>query len=370
MQSINDVEESWIEFLGSESVRFPRDMGKYRPSEDDFLVGDYPRQKVYDEDGYLNFLSNSRFEGAVAATLSDPYIEQGIVSRLKAEIGDNSYIHVAHYQAKLLSKGLTELYGISQAWIFTGHRSFHLHIPIRPYQLKTKEYNVPLIVFNDIIKRIQREYNVNFDIDWKVVKDFKRMLRVPYSLYVKLIVKRVKRYSIPVCPYKQKLLDILRYSELCESPVEFILEDGQNHVVRQMIKDTDAILYEQEKEIGRLRSDYTPRRLNGEYRRLISFLLENAPFIRDGRHRILYHLLVPALRCSGYSLENALRLCEKFIETSGKPFGLYKPLVEYWFFRVSEEGAPYKPMRISTFLADYPELKQYFRRRSDRYGWV
>ena len=364
---------AWLEYLGSEAIRFPRDNGKYvvEPGGD-FLSGSYPRFKVYSEDEYLEFLHRNWLEGAVVATHSDPYIENRVVCRIKAEVGDNSYLHVAHYQAKLLWQGLNELFGAAVTGVFTGRRSFHFHIPIRPYQLKTRTYNVPLIVFDDMVRKVKQRYRIpNFDIDWKVVGDVKRMLRPPFTLYVKLLVKRKKRFAVPVDLGKQRLVDIIRDSERGKTDIPFYMEESKNHKIRSIIRDTDLILSEHEKEVEKMKDEYevkVKKVRKGEYRRLINFLLQNAKYVDDGRHRILYHLLVPALRCSGYDLSSSLNVVRNFIEASGPPFDLYRPKVEYWYFRLNEDGTPYKPMRLSNFFGEYPELKRFFK-EGIKNGW-
>jgi len=362
-----EMVEAWIEYLGGEPVPFPREVGTYYvPENEPILAGWYPRQTVEDEDDYLGYLGRKWLKDTVVAANSMPHFEAREVSRLKGEVGDSSYLHVAYLHARTIAAGLAKL-GIYAQWIFTGGRSFHVHIPFRTYKLKTTRYNVPIIVFKSLIgdvKKIMR-WRGEFDIDWKVVGDFRRLMRPPYVLKMKTLIKRRQRmFSVPVDLCEQTLIDVERASRRCSLDYDFRLREADNYHIRSMVKSTDRLLHKCETEVGRMIESYEPPKKklrDKKYKELIRTVLTVAPRVRDGRHRILYHLLVPALRWDGYTLEEALSVAQKFLEGTGASFELYKHMVEYWFLREDGNGNPFKPMRLSRFLQEYPELSYIFK---------
>ena len=358
--------EAWVEYLGSDMEPFPRDVSTYYvPDGGHVLGGWYPRRKVEDEDGYLDYLRRDWLRDVVVGVHSDPHIERREISRLKGEVGDNSLLHVAYRQACTLDRGFRRL-GIRAAWVFTGGRSFHFHIPFRLCRLKTERYNVPVIVMQELLKNVRAVVGMKRepDIDWKVVGDFRRLLRPPYTLRIKRMFKnRERMFSVPVdFQEHRRLVDVERSSRACSLEVEFVLEEGYNHAVRRMVVDTDKALHRHEQMVGNALSDFTPVKARGSFKGLIEHLMACAPRVRDGRHRILFHLLIPALRCGGYSFEAAMAEVERFILASGASFELYRPAAEYWFLREAEDGEPYRPMRLSRFFEEYPELERMLRR--------
>ena len=398
------LEDAWIEYAcGVDINPFPRDVGRWTPTRTyvdekgkrKWIKAGYPRFQVETELDYLEAIERYRRRGVTAGIHSRYMVDNHYRSKIFIEVGDNSPIQVAHRQMQALCKTLHVCYDVAPTVLFSGGKSFHIYIPFHPLELRSTIYNVVDEVLRDILRqgveagfipheeswvkigsRIIKVKTPKADIDWKVAIDINRTARLPYTYHIKSVMSGQPRQAVPI-GWRWSLHKILRESRECMYRHEFRMDGSAGREVRRLLRNTDEVLYSIEKReaeeeaeepiyirsprayiYGGGRHIYKGRRAY-IYRRRVAWLLAIAPRIRDGRHRITYHLLVPYLRHAGYIYRDAEAIYIRFIRRTGERPERYLPFFRYLWDRRDARGEPYKPMKLERFLEEYPDLAKY-----------
>ena len=361
------LEDAWLEFC-REPEPYPRWLAKWRPAQSNMKAG-YPRWQVYSEESYLEGLYENKDRGMATSIMGEPCVKSKTRTEVFVEIGDNSALRQAHTMMQGLCRTLDLLFDANPAVIFSGNKSFHIHLAIRPLELKSSRYKPVKESVEHITNIGIKARLVEEGIDWDIglSDDWRRIVRPPYTLHPKSILKyESPRYVIPIEP-KWELHRILQEARNPSGGTEFRLSETDNSRIRRLLKDTDRALCEIE-HISSIEADTnsvvfdTPNidrhttNKEGYISNMLRRLLKNAPQVRDGQHRVLLWLLIPALRYSNYSFGRAWKLIEAFLFKSGEnPSNFYREAVYYWN-RKDEKGVPFAPMSKREFLERYPDL--------------
>lgn len=105
----------------------------------------------------------------------------------------------------------------------------------------------------------------------------------------------------------------------------------------------------------------------GESLEKIERILESGPQIRDGRHRILQFLLVPALIEAGWEDRAQIHeTCQSWIEDTGRSYSEYRGYVDGAIDRTLEgpsgTDGPWRSWSFARFLREHPDLISQFTR--------
>lgn len=350
MNKTTYLEQNWIEYIGAEPQPYPRWVGGWVPG-----MG-YPRRLVYSEEGYLDNIYTRQHTGVTASLQGEKSIEGRLKNRIFIEIGDNSYIDKSHTQMQQVCSTLYHRYDAHPTVMYSGNKSFHIHIPFRPVRIKSSSYPVRETIMS-IIEEGQSMGLIKGDVDWDVgvSDDWRRMGRVPNCLHIKSRKEGRLHHAIPVEP-DWSLNRIIKESKKMLGGIEFALYENANYEIRTLLKKHDKFLKETEL------SPYSRREysvIGGN--KVLDTILNNAQKFNDGRHRTIIYLLVPTLLNKGYPWNEAWSNIAEFIRRSGEDPEKYKRITRYHWKRRDSNGEPFKPMGLSKFLKAFPGLKEYFK---------
>lgn len=362
-----------IEFIAGEPNPFPRDIAHWRPATTFYHKGKQKVMKlkpgfqraippVGDEGQYLTEVFNNKDIGVAVALLGFPIRENRMRTRLYFEIGDDIPIHLAYRQMRELDRTLTTLYNAVPTWLYSANKSFWVHVPFRALKIDTTRYYIMRECIKHIVQCGQDIGLIsgNPNIDWGILDDWGRLGRPPYCTHFGTVLYNAPGMVVPINP-KWSLHQIIRESKDCKYLEDFVMHEGENYAIRELVKQTDCALYNMEQNPenhvqhkgGAL---YNVRK--GKFKREIDHIIQCAPKLRDGRERIMFHLLLPYLHWSDYTEEEGKKVAEAFITASGEDFADYEYQFVYDWGRVAEGGRYYAPMKLENFMEKYPELKR------------
>jgi hypothetical protein len=373
------IRDSWCEFIENDVPQFPREIGRWVPMKqvDDKKVYNegYPRFQVDGIEEYLTAIEKYQGVGATTSLYSLPMKENREVNKLFIEIGDSSTIYIAHKMMQGVCRFLNDIYSVDPYVQYTNSKSFHINIGFQAIQLRPTIYKVPEEVLKFLLEgavgnkyvkeKIVRylyqgeqikESSPDMDVDWQVVSDFGRCQRMPYTKHIKSVRSGDTGMVVPI-KYKWSLHRILTESKnpCFEVPCTVFPNDN----IYRIMKDVEGAFFKMEESTFR-DHEYTPVEIgdNRDYKKKIEWLLERAPSIDDGPHRIVMHILLPMLKYSGMSWDQTEIIIGQFLRRMGKEhLGIVHHARNYWWNKISADGKPYVPMRIDTFCNKYPELK-------------
>jgi hypothetical protein len=376
-----------IEFIGSEPSPFPRQISHWRPTTTLYneekdktirLKAGFSQRSVSSEEQYLTEIYDNKDRGVAGALLGDTMKEVKMRTRLFLEIGDNSPIHMAHKQMQELDQTLATLYNAKPTWLYSANKSFWAHIPFRALKINTTRYfplrecirhivqcgmDIGIISGKTVYdEEIQKEIKVpNMDIDYGICDDWGRVARMPYTMHFGSVLYNAPRMVVPINP-KWSLHTILQEAKDCHFREDFILHEGENHAIRELIKQTDkALTTLEESNKERFKQDgstlYNIRK--GRYAEEIEHIIQCAPKMGDSWSRVIYHLLVPYLQWSSYEEDEAREVVKKCVTLAGEDFYDWEAQFEYDWNRLDENEKPFAPMKLVNFLDLYPELRRY-----------
>jgi hypothetical protein len=107
---------------------------------------------------------------------------------------------------------------------------------------------------------------------------------------------------------------------------------------------------------------------NGEERKYwIESVLRHPERVKDGRKRILYHLLIPYLVTSKkMGLDDAMKKLTEWLERTGADARKYQSWLKSNVRLTAKKGI--KPMSYQRFVEHYPDLEKYVDWYGDRYA--
>jgi len=227
---------------------------------------------------------------------------------------------------------------------FTGNKGFAVYIYFDFIHLEH-----PRETMRHFVEMLEKHLNLK-TIDWHVIGDLKRVSRLPFT-----INQKTGNFCIPVNP-NWSLDKIL---ELSRNPLQIEpLKQQPSKFVYKLLEGIDRHVTEQEKELI-----YTPPKNPDLYRQQVQKLIEVAPKIKDGRHRLMFHGIIPRLVLVNATDEEILATCKEFITRTGKDWNEYcnyvKRAIKHTRNRVAK-GEPLK-YNFATVLVENPELIEFFK---------
>ena len=218
---------------------------------------------------------------------------------------------------------------------FSGNRSFHFFVDFVPI---VKED--PLYTLQTFAKKVSKELNVEFD--WQIYSSARKLSRVPLTIHEKTI-----RYCVPVLPF-WSLEEILKESSQPQRLVQLEIKTSGR------LKEALLAVRERKHRSARLQG-------KGSSLSWIEQLLQRP--VKDGRHRLLWHVLAPYLiNVRKLSADQAERVLQEYFDKCNAVRRLepsshsFKRLIRY-YLRVAEKDG-YPPWRLETIERLDPQLAQ------------
>jgi len=270
---------------------------------------------------------------------------------------------MAHEQMQQLDRTLDVLYNAKPSWLYSANKSFWAHIPFRALKVNTTRY-FPL---RECIRHIVQcgidigTIKGELDIDFGICDDWGRVARLPYTTHFGSVLYNAPRMVVPINP-KWSLHQILQEAKDCHFREDFILHEGENHPIRELIKQTDKALFtleETNKERFKQNGSTLYKVRKGKHAKEIDYIVQCAPRMGDSWSRVIYHLLVPYLQWSMYTEDEAREVVKKCVTLAGEDFYDWEAQFEYDWNRLDDNNRPFVPMKMVDFLDLYPELRRF-----------
>lgn len=358
-----DIHEEWDRHLNAYSLRFPRDVGlfptrwtvesaaEFYEVMDDHMTGHNCFTNVYSRPMIDGQVFDTFYVDLDGDVLWDPDDDR------EEKIGAfREMMRDVYFDVQKLVYYMDEYYDAEPRIYFSGGRGFSIYFDFEPA-------NVSFRAVRSVVEEVLSYADVDPDVVDSGVHEANRMSRLPYTLNWNNHEKR-------------------NFDPLLVMPID---PDWDTSRLLDEIFDPEAFLSVHRKPSPELREAIQARDgdVDGDYRNReydetipadpedawakISFLMEKADDIKDGRHRILFALLVPALIEAGFrSTENIHEYCEHFIEETGRtyPGSEYERYVDRLIDRTAEgprkADGPWSSWSIRKFLVRHDDLIEYF----------
>ena len=333
------LEQEWLNHIDS---TFPRRVG-------------FPRQRTaFNAYNYLYMIWRHLLLSPVHVALySERQLEENLYDKIYFDLDDDTEIETAYIDMQDLRQYCVDKWGREPRIYFSGSKGFHVYIDFFPYSIHLPKFKETI---NLLVRDIEEATNIT-TIDHHCI-DRKRIARLPFTQHMKS-----KKWCIPI-NYRWSLKKIFREATILDHAfhVECDPIGGDHRILDTFIEIKGRP--EKEKQILQERDiKLDSHTLNDE----IAILLELAPFVLDGRHRMLHFMIVPRLLRMGYNRVEILDFCETWIIKTGRHFQRYIDYVERSIIR----SGNWIPWKFSTFFYKYPKLLQPYntvmeKRKHDR----
>lgn len=356
-----DLHEEWKRHMNAYPLRFPRDVGLFPKrwsvdSEEEFLETIDRHLTAYN--CYTNVYSRPMIEGEVFDTFYvdiDADVPWDVDDDEEEKVGAfREMMRDAYFDIQKLVYYMDEMYDSEPRVYFSGGRGFSVYFDFPPR-------NVPFGAAEATVEEILGRADVDADIIDSSVHESNRLSRLPYTLNWNNHEKR-------------------GFEPLLVLPID---PDWDKETFIDEILDPEKFLHVRRRPSEELADAIEGRSIEGEYERReydttheadpedawdkVTFLMDKADEIDDGRHRILFAILVPALVESGFrTSENIHEYCEEFIERTGKtyPGSDYERYVDRLIDRTirgpRNADGTWSSWSIRKFLVTNDDLIRYF----------
>jgi len=255
-----------------------------------------------------------------------------------------------YQEMKKCVKKMNKKYGCIPRINFTAGRGFGIYIDFPEIILKDPKYC--------IIEFVKTMTKGMLTIDHQIIGDVSRLYRLPYTIHPK-----TKLLCVPF-EIDLKLEDIVEESKKClfrvtpkrvecrEIAEELLEIDSYEDNTIDVVMSNRTLI---DKGLQKIK----PKNL---YENEVNLILERAPQIKDGRHRILHFLLVPRLILMNKSDDEILKITSEFIENTNRNFEDYKDYVLLSIKR-NREGKnkagsdPWRPWSLKIFKERNIDIK-------------
>jgi len=260
-----------------------------------------------------------------------------------------------HWEMRRYVHHLETEYDLSPRVYYSGSRGFSIHLDFEDTEVDS------FGAVRAAAKKSRRDADVPEEIADESVLEKNRICRLPYTLNWNHMSKR-DLYPMICLPIDPQWSTETFFGEICSPSrcleVEISREDESfSDLVSSFDRD-----HEFEEKSLETEAELDP---DGALDHL-SVLMHLAPQVRDGRHRILHFMLVPALIEAGWEDRGQIHTrCKEWIEETGETYyPTYHDHVENSIDRTlsGPQGSDgiWKPWSITRFLREHPELIEFF----------
>lgn len=232
---------------------------------------------------------------------------------------------------------------------YSGNRGFHLYVDFPEVKLA-----YPRKVLKAYAKRLQREINLS-SLDCSPMGNLAGHSRLPYTSH-----EKTGLYCIPLATHD--------FTRQVDYIVHFATEANLRFLpVEKHPSDDMTCVLEIEDQIKEYQAQHPPKfkhrpRSKKEDEKMIELLLDHAPYIKDGRKRILWRLLIP--RLTYLKDAEVYAICQQFVERSSQRWGKYRAYVRSTLKDTRRGG--WGPASLPAFVQKYPDLAPYLESLIDQ----
>lgn len=247
-------------------------------------------------------------------------------------------IKLAYKEMQLINNFLNDYFDCTPRNMFTANKGFSIYIDFPETKL---DYDKIRWFADNFRSALKLAY-----MDIKVTKTVRRISRLPYSINKNTnIGGKKEKLCIPINP-KWSMHKILTEAKECTF--------AQDIVVEPCKEIRDIITHIKEPEYTYNNKNDT-NNLTIFNLKDIKIWTDNADIIPDGRHRIIYECIIPALvKHENVTDEMIHAVCQKFIETSGKNYSEYRYMVSTHIKR--NRQYKFKPKTFDELLLEHPDI--------------
>lgn len=331
-------EDAWLAHLGTSPSRFPREVAFPVQGVDRFT-----RVLVHSPNEYVDLIAR-------LASSRNTYTGVYSLRQKRERLFHVAYVDVdadnfeeAHVQADALIQESYRRYGKFPRVYVSGAKGFALYWFFPECAADPR-------AIREWCLQIASDAGVTLE-DTSVLGEVERVSRVPYTYNFNAVEKLGRpAVCVPVDPH-WTADEMLRESR---EPARFLppTADSFPEIATELLALTAALPAElpPEEVLARFdlsRADETVR-----------FFVDNAPRVRDGRHRILGMILVPWCAVSGKTVEETVAFCSAWIKRTHAPPHDYREHVRANFDWVRRRT--WRPWSADSFFKKHPELLTQF----------
>jgi len=349
------VKHAWIEHLGFSRTLFPRGMGKYDGNK-------FKRFSVRTPIEYIEAIEKNKND-IYTNVYSEPQIRESKVDKLYIDI-DSPNLEDAFRAKNSVVGHFKRRYHLKPRTYFTAGKGFAIYLDFPEIIINYKVLRKFVIAELRLEETDERAQFLCSCVDTSVLGDKRRVSRIPYTYNMRTNVKKGK-YPFLCIPVK----DHWSLAKVLSESIRPSSNNGVNIDTCDTLSGTLLTLNEQyeeelaaEPEVPQHKYKFSKKKAE----QVLEFLEERAPFIKDGRTRLLGFVIVPTLVQMDYTLKQVKDYCKQFIRCCPNAvFDEYETYIEATYHQDVEQS--WNPWSLQTFVCKYPELLGNFDKENGKH---
>lgn len=329
-----------------------------------FVYDGFPRKfmgptqfSVADAEEYLTYIwMYNGFLPCYTSVYPLEYQRNHTINKIYIDIDKEGDLDWAWGVKEKIVETIIEMFDNEPRQYFTGNKGFSIYMDFLPMTINNFHFvgrrivQKLLVACNLVDNNGFRTFDYNC-VDPAVLGDISRISRIPYTFH-----NKTQRVVTPTT-YQEPLEQVLCRSE--NFHIEDIRVYGQSYKLfgndfTRLIRIIDEIEYPQ----------WLHEQTNGNasfiggvsWKEDLELLLMFAPFIKDGRKRILYSMIITRLVKLGYSAEAIQEYCQQWIEMTGEEYTYTWRNYVYAQMR-NKQICDIKPWSWDALFDHYPDLR-------------
>lgn len=328
MTNSTRLEIEWLNHIQSE---FPR------------RVNTPKSEVVYTSERYLHIIWRHLLLSPIwVGVYPYEYVQDSMFDKFFFDLDHETDLESVHMDTITLYNHFKQKFGRESRLYFSAGKGFHVYLDFHPLKTGIEMFQDTLKSF---VETTKEETGVT-TIDRHCI-DPNRVARLPFTPH-----EKSRRWCIPIRP-EWDLKEVLRESIYMNDCWNIDTEPrGDEETALNLLKWIRKS-YDEAKERKIIPQEYV--HLDSEEITIeIEVLRELAPFVEDGRHRILHYMIVPRMVHAGYNIYQIHTFCKEWTERSGKRYHTYQDYVDRSYYRNQKWNA----WSFNKFFYEYPELAQ------------
>lgn len=321
--AVERLEENWLEHIKS---KFPR------------RVNTPKSEIVFTRDRYIFLIWRHLLLSPIwVGIYGQQDIKISMYDKFCFDLDHDTDLELAHMDMLTLQNHFLTRFGREPRIYFSGKKGFHVYLDFYPLVIGIENFQDTFKVFVDTI---EKETGVT-TIDHHCIEP-NRVIRLPFTPH-----EKSKRWCIPINP-AWDLAKVLRESIFLDDcwNIDTAPKAGDDRVTNAIFDCKHQAI--ERKKIPMAYPKLDNQSLEGE----IVVIQRLAPFVKDGRHRILHYMLIPRLIQAEYDVYETHQICKEWIEETGKSYHNYRDYVERGYYR----NQSWHPWSFNKFFYEYPQL--------------
>jgi len=321
-----NTERLEIEWLNHIQSSFPR------------RVNTPKTELVYTADRYIHLIWRHLLLSPIwVGIYNHNQIQDNLFNVFCLDLDHDHDLEIAHMDALTLYKYFQDEFGREARLYFSGRKGFHIYLDFHPYIIGVEDFQTTFRIFTN---ELEKELGVS-TIDHHCIEP-NRVIRLPFTPH-----EKSKRWCIPINP-AWNLTKIVRESVFLDDcwNIDTAPKLGDYRILEKLQACQTKV--KEQQSIPQRYPELDARSLGDE----IELINQLAPFVLDGRHRMLHYMLVPRLVHAGYNRHQIHQVCQQWIEATGKQYPEYQAYVERSIYR----NIKWNAWSFSRFFFYYPEL--------------